>query len=194
MLKFDRDSFIKDNLDLHSPDIFNWDMVSASSILKKEFKDCENEKEIINSYANAVNYNANGIKEQNHPSAGVLNVRMNSLVVPFIFLCRHTVELILKYLRKSLGLNSPNKHSLMNLWNEIEQIIVTKDSSLKEAMEYLRGYISVLEELDPDGVHSRYSKSPKGELYLNKPKFIRVKSLNEVLQNVLLPLINLKLL
>lgn len=169
-------------------------MVSASSILKKEFKDCENEKEIINSYANAVNYIANGIKEQNHPSAGVLNVRMNSLVVPFIFLCRHTVELILKYLRKSLGLNSPNKHGLMNLWNEIEQIIVTKDSSLKEAMEYLRGFISVLEELDPDGVHSRYSKSPKGELYLSKPKFIRVKSLNEVLQNVLLPLINLKLL
>lgn len=82
----------------------------------------------------------------------------------------------------------------MNLWNEIEQIIVTKDSSLKEAMEYLRGFISVLEELDPDGVHSRYSKSPKGELYLSKPKFIRVKSLNEVLQNVLLPLINLKLL
>lgn len=88
---------------MHSPDIFNWDMVSASSILKKEFKDCENEKEIINSYANAVNYIANGIKEQNHPSAGVLNVRMNSLVVPFIFLCRHTVELILKYLRKALG-------------------------------------------------------------------------------------------
>lgn len=25
MLKFERDSFIKDNLDLHSPDLFNWD-------------------------------------------------------------------------------------------------------------------------------------------------------------------------
>lgn len=98
MLKFERDSFIKDNLDLHSPDLFNWDMVLVSSLYKKEYKADENEKEVINGYANAVDCIANGIKVQNHPGVGVLAFRSNSLVVPFIFLCRHTVELILKYL------------------------------------------------------------------------------------------------
>lgn len=193
MLKFERDSFIIDNLDSHSPDLFNWDMVLVSSLYKKEYKDDENEKEVINGYANAVNCIANEIKVQNHPSIGELVFRSNSLVVPFIFLCRHTIELILKYLRKCLGLNAPNKHGLIYLWDGIEKTLIEANPSVKEAIDGLREYISVLEELDPDGSHSRYSKSPKGELYYNKPKFVRIVALNEVLQKVLLPLIDNKL-
>lgn len=193
MLKFERDSFVKDNLDLSSPDLFNWDMILVSSLYKKEYKDDENEKEVINGYANAVDCIANGIKVQNHPGVGVLAFRSNSLVVPFIFLCRHTVELILKYLRKCLGLNTPNKHGLLYLWDEIEKTLIEANPSVTEAIAGLREYISVLEELDPDGSHSRYSKSPKGEPYHNKPKFVRVVTLNEVLQKVLLPLIDKKM-
>ena len=62
MLKFERDSFIKDNLDLHSPDLFNWDMVLVSSLYKKEYKNDENEKEVINGYANAVDCIAKRLK------------------------------------------------------------------------------------------------------------------------------------
>ena len=54
MLKFERDFFIRDNLDWHSTDLFNWDMVLVSSLYKKEYKNDENEKEVINGYANAV--------------------------------------------------------------------------------------------------------------------------------------------
>lgn len=44
MLKFERDSFVKDNLDLSSPDLFNWDMILVSSLYKKEYKDDEMKK------------------------------------------------------------------------------------------------------------------------------------------------------
>lgn len=193
MLKFERDFFIRDNLDWHSTDLFNWDMVLVSSLYKKEYKNDENEKEVINGYANAVDCIANEIKVQNHPSVGVLAFRSNSLVMPFIFLCRHTIELILKYLRKHLGLSSPNKHGLLYLWDGIEKALIQANPSVKEAIRGLREYIAVLEELDHDGAHARYSKSPKGEPYHNKPKFVKVVALNEVLQKVLLPLIDNKL-
>lgn len=123
----------------------------VSSLYKKEYKDDENEKEVINGYANAVDCIANGIKVQNHPGVGVLAFRSISLVVPFIFLGRHTVELILKYLRKCLGLNTPNKHGLLYLWDEIEKTLIEANPSVTEAIAGLREYISVLEELDPGG-------------------------------------------
>lgn len=190
MLKFERDYFIKENLDLHSPDLFSWDMVLVSSLYKKEYKADENEKEVINGYANAVDCIANEIKVQNHPGVGVLAFRSNSLVVPFIFLCRHTVELILKYLRKCLGLNTPNKHGLLYLWDEIEKTLIEANSSATEAIVGLREYISVLEELDPDGAHARYSKNCKGETYYNCSLYIHVEELNNVLQKVLLQLVD----
>ena len=190
MLKFERDSFIKDNLDLHFPDWFNWDMVLVSSLYKKEYKDDENEKEVINGYANAVDCIANAIKVQNHPRVGVLAFRSNSLVVPFIFLCRHTVELILKYLRKRFGLSNPNKHGLLCLWVGVEKKLIEANLLIKEPTEGLREYISVLEELDPDGSHARYSKHCKGETYYNRPQYIHVAQLNNVLQEVLLQLLD----
>lgn len=137
MLKFERNFFINDSLDLNSPELFNWDMVLISSLYKKEYKDDESEKEIINGYANAVNCIANEIKVQNHPNIGVLTFRSNSLVVPFIFLCRHTVELILKYLRKCLGLDTPNKHGLQGLWDEIEKKLIEANPTEKEKIEFL---------------------------------------------------------
>ncbi|HBO65436.1 MAG TPA: hypothetical protein DD628_01975 [Clostridiales bacterium] len=191
MQKYTIESFVRDSLDMNSPDLFNWDMVFVSSILKKEYKSDGSEKEVINGYANAVNCIANEIKIQNHSDAGVLIVRSNSLVIPFIFLCRHTVELILKYLRKQLSLQNPNKHSLRYLWGDIEKAIIESKPSEKEAVENISEYIYALEKLDPDGSHARYPKSMKGEIYHEKPKFIRVMEINAVLQKVLLPLIEL---
>lgn len=183
--KLTRETFIKDSIDLTSPDLCNWDMVIVSSLFRPELKVDESEKEIINGYANAVNCIAESIKRQNHFNGVIVALRNNSLIIPFIFLVRHTTELILKYLRKMLRLNTPNKHGLVNLWQEIKEIISKADITVADVLEDLNVFIMALEELDPDGSHARYSKSAKGELYHNKPKFINVNVFNNVLKKVL---------
>ena len=191
--KLSRESFVKDSLDLRSSDLFNWDMLIVSSIFKEDLKGDESEKEVIKGYANAVNCIATAIKHQNHPNARVLAFRCDSLMVPFLFLVRHTVELILKYLRRMLKLSSPNKHGLLSLWVEIEKIILQQNNSKKEVMDDIKVFISALEEIDPDGSHARYSKDVKGKLYHEKPKFIKVQMLNNFLQKEMLPLIDASL-
>ena len=188
--KFTRESFLKDSLDLKSPDLFNWDMLIVSSIFNEEVKADESEKEVIKGYGNAVNCLASAINNQNHPNAGVLAFRCDSLTVPFIFLVRHTVELILKYLRSMLRVQSPNKHGLLSLWDEIEKIALEQNNSVKDALDGIKVFISALEEIDPDGSHARYSKDVKGKLYHEKPKFIRVQMFNNFLQKVMLPLVD----
>ena len=188
--KFIRETFIKDSIDLKAPDLVNWDMVAVSSMFREEIKDDETEKEVIKGYANAVNCITESIKNQNHPNGVIMALPSNSLIIPFIFLVRHTNELILKYLRKVLRLNTPNKHGLVNLWQEIKATVSKADINVADVLEDLDVYIMALEELDPDGSHARYSKSTTGELYHNKPKLINVSAFNNVLQKALLPLID----
>lgn len=192
MKNFTRDMFLRDHLDIKSPDLFNWDMFPVSSILKKELRADEAEREIINGYANAVNSLLKEIHNQNHPTPNELIITSNSLIIPFVFLCRHTIELIIKYLRRQLNLPSQNKHKLINLWNDVEKAILKESASYpftKTFSKNARIYLSVLEELDPDGSHARYSKSPTGILYYETPKAINAMAINDVLQRAFLPLI-----
>ena len=48
MQKYTIESFVRDSLDMNSQDLFNWDMVFVSSILKKEYKSDGSDKEVIN--------------------------------------------------------------------------------------------------------------------------------------------------
>ena len=187
-----REDFIKDYLDPKSPDFFEWDMVSVATIFKEEFQAEESEHGVIQGYANAVNCIAIAISTQNHTRGIMTLLRNDSMVIPFIFLARHTTELVLKYVSKYLGLQTPNKHGLLQLWDKIESIVTSHDSSSKEEMGIMRIFISALEELDPDGSHARYSKNNQGNLYHNKPKHINVQKINRFLQQGILPLIECK--
>lgn len=189
---FKKEYFVVENLDLKASDFFDWDIVSISTIFKEEFKAEESAQGVIRGYANAVNCLAKSIKAQNHPRGVATLLRNNSLVIPFIFLVRHTVELILKYVREYCGLSKSNQHGLLSLWEDIEQNVLREDSSIKNEMAVIRLFISVLEELDPDGSHARYSKSNKGHLYHNKPKYINVQHINQFLQRGLMPLLDYK--
>ena len=188
MSTYTKEMFVKNKFDGYITN--GWDIVTSSSIFKDEFKSDEAEKEIILGYANALNCIANSLLEQNHSETIVMTIRINSLTIPFIFLARHTVELTLKYLCRILNIEFPNKHRLMTLWNKITAKFKEYDLIQDNAMEDITIFISVMEELDCDGSHSRYSKNVNGELYNKEPKFINVKEINYFIQNLFVKLIN----
>lgn len=183
MEQLKREDFIRDTIDLNSPDCFDWDIISVSPMYKENIRDDMREKEIIQGYANATNCLAKKIKEQNHCNSGLI-LRQNSLVLPFIFLCRHTVELTLKYLQKRLNIPSPNKHRLSPLWATIERAIVENIPTKKDDLKGMTTVIAAIEEVDPDELHARYSKSQKGDPYNSKFKAIKVSVFNKIVQSL----------
>ena len=186
---FNKNDFVMETLSSCSQGLFDWDIINAATIFKSGYKETESEMVVIRGYANAVNCLTKEIIAQNHINGAAIAVRCDSLVIPFIFLVRHTVELLLKFVRRQLGLSSPAKHGLRILWKDIEDQLL-QYSNEKETLDSVQVFIDVLEELDPDGSHARYSNDKKGELYYSKAKFINVQAVNNFLQTKLSNLVD----
>lgn len=188
MAKYTKEMFVRDGFDKYITN--EWDIVASSSIFKEEFKENEAEKEIILGYANALNCIADSLLKQNHSHAVIMTLRTNSLTIPFIFLARHTIELTLKYICRLLGVEYKPRHSLIELWDKIIERFNQFDSIQNNELEDIKIFIEILEELDCDGSHSRYSKDNTGKLYNEKPKFINVKNINNFIQDLFIKLVN----
>ena len=188
MGKYTKDMFIRNKFE---NEITNeWDIISTTTLFKKDFKENESEKEIILGYANALNCITNYLLKQNHSNQDLIIFRQDSLAIPFIFLARHTVELILKYICNLLGIEYKPKHGLSILWDEISVMLRENSPIQEDYLEDIKNFISVMEDLDCDGSHSRYSKDNKGKLYNEKPKFINAFEINKFIQNVFVNLVN----
>lgn len=188
MTKYTKEMFVRDGFEKYITN--EWDIIASASILKKEYKDKEAEKEVILGYANALNCIADSLLKQNHSSAVIMTLRTNSLTIPFIFLARHTVELSLKYICRLLNIECKPKHGLITLWDKIIERFNEYNCIGNDDLDDIKVFICALEELDCDGSHSRYSKDNKGNLYNDKPKFINVKNINNFIQDLFIELVS----
>lgn len=188
MTKYTKEMFVRDGFEKYITN--EWDIIASASILKKEYKDKEAEKEVILGYANALNCIADSLLKQNHSSAVIMTLRTNSLTIPFIFLARHTVELSLKYICRLLNIECKPKHGLITLWDKIIERFNEYKCIGNDDLDDIKVFICALEELDCDGSHSRYSRDNKGNLYNDKPKFINVKNINKFIQDLFIELVS----
>ena len=191
MGKYTREMFVADNLDLNN-NLREWDLLTTASIFKNEYKDTEAEKEIILSYANALNCIANSLMSQNHSEKIMMTLRTNSLTIPFMFLARHTVELTLKFLCSKLRIEYKPIHNLSYLWNQILEYLSKYVCFNDYDFEDINIFIKSIEEIDIDGSRSRYSKDNQGKMYNENPKFINTQNINYFIQNLFIPLVNMK--
>lgn len=174
--------YVKNKIDL--PESIHWDLYAPYALFKKEYIDKESEKEIILSYVNAVNILCNEIKSQNHGGVGVVAVlRANTLTIPFMFLVRHTVELIIKHIRRGCNLPAMPNHHLDKLWNEVVPIIKEMNCGFDdEIIERITGFINDISFVDNDGTKTRYSHDNKGNVQNRTPVFINCDNINRFVQ------------
>ena len=188
MARYTKEEFVREKFDEKITN--EWDIFSLSSIFNKEYIEEEAKEEIILSYANALNCIAQSLLKQNHAPITIMTFRRNSLTIPFVFLARHTVELTLKYICDLVNIRYEPKHGLLILWDKFIQKANGDEIIQDEDLNDIRVFIGVMEELDCDGSHSRYSKDNKGKLYNDKAKFINVKNINDFIQGVFVKFIN----
>ena len=170
--------------DIYPQEYLFWDLFAPYALFKEEYIDEESEKEIISSYVNAVNTLCNEIKKQNHGGVGVLaTVRADTLTIPFMFLIRHTVELVIKHIRNGCKLPANPTHNLMKLWNETVPIIKNMNCGFDdEIVQRITDFITDISFVDNDGTKTRYSHDNKGNIQNRSPVFINCDNINRVVR------------
>jgi|GEM_PF-3177172 len=171
-----------DHIDLSSKECYECDFLMISSLYKEELKDQELEQEYLRSYLRAakdlqaINY------RRSHPNnMPAMLIRKDQICIPFLFLCKHTLELAMKYKLKTIGAGYPAKHSLEKLWAQLKSHLEIDNAQYEEL-------IKGLDKLD-ENYALRYSESKSGDK--NKGEVItihtqRIMATTEELFNLLI--------
>lgn len=178
-----REDFVRNSIDLNKSE--GWELISASTIMKKEFKYGSSKFEIVQSYLHAIDILSNSSYNQN-----LKIVSLRSVWVPFLFLCRQTVELSLKNALEitNIAVKKPT-HNIQELWTLF--LKNNKTYFLEEEkvfIERISVLIEVLDSLDNNGSHFRYSTSNNNELYRDKPYLINPKRFSDEVHGMALTL------
>lgn len=165
------EQFVQDSVDFSSPESFDWELISFAAFLKDELKKRALQKETVLAYLRAAKVVYAFFRADNNPMPGVKGFKDNQMCLPLLFLCRHTVEIAIKYFYANKDKSDPPiTHNIKTLWNKTKP-------ALKLAKDELRGmeiFIEMIDRLDDNGEHFRYTTDKKGIVYQDKPTFIKV--------------------
>lgn len=154
--------FIKEQISIKNRDDKDWDLLSTSSLYKEEFRKNEGKKELISSYLAASKEMYIIFKKKTHPDKSLTLLLENPLCIPFLFLCRHTIELSLKYYLDNNNIKFKHRHSLKILY---------KKTGI-ENQEYSE-LIEAFEILDKTGTMLRYSVDNADNEFRKSPLFVK---------------------
>lgn len=158
--------FIKEKFEGLTEEIYKWDFISISPFFKKEIRSKTSEKEIIDAYLHSAECLYMFFHKESNPVENMKVFRMNQMCMPFLFLCRHTLELLIKAVLNSKQRKIKKIHKLQELWDELKNNIVINNADFDML-------INVLDIIDDDGCKLRYASDGKGNNYNEKPCFIR---------------------
>ena len=158
--------FIKDNIHLEKGEAYEWYLLNTSSLYKEEFRKDSSKKELIESYLNA----AKNIYEQmtisTHAYGATYVFRSDTLSIPFLFLCRHRIELSLKYYLEKNNIKFQGNHDINKLFNKSK---INNDN--------FKQLIKAFKTLDKTGTMLRYSTDQDDNEYRNKPLFVKAEDI-----------------
>ena len=162
--------YIKSGIDVYT-ESKDWMLIKTSSFYKKECKKEKAEIEIIDSYISCMENLANIIRSEARD--GMCILKIYSLCIPYLFVCRHSLELIIKRYIESKSDNVCKGHNISYLWSECKNI--NEDKKLN----YYNELIKTMNHLDSDGTRFRYVKDKEGKEYENEPVFINYELIKE---------------
>lgn len=166
--------YIKENCNVNT-DSMTWVPLKTSAFYKDEFRINAAEIELIDSYTYCMAALCNQIKSELIPYVQVL--KTYSLCIPYLFVCRHTIELILKKAIEENNIKAKNVHTISNLWN------ICKKEITKKELSYYDELVDTIDMLDDSGQRFRYVKDTKGNEFENKPIFVNVEEIkNDIIK------------
>lgn len=154
--------FIQEQINIAKGEAKEWDLLSTSLLYKETIRKDEGKKELIYSYLTSSKEMYIIFKRKTHPDKGLTLILENPLCIPFLFLCRHTLELSLKYYMEHHNIKFNHEHSIKNLFKKTDI----------ESQDYSE-LIDAFDILDKTGTMLRYSVDNADNEFRNKPLFVK---------------------
>lgn len=139
--------------------------ITFSSIYKKEIKQEETQKEFIQSYLQSAKILEKHLEELERPHTGIYKIFYNySLTLPIIYLCRHCLELAIKYAILRINGKPKEVHGLDKIWSSFHSYLPQKAISGKERskLKEMGNFIHTINLLDETGTKLRYPTNKDG--------------------------------
>lgn len=138
-----------------------------SACYKEEYKKDKMTVEYIQSFIEAAKALSKTTKNQQSDTPGINKIfYAYSLTLPALYLCRHSVEIAIKYSLESLHIEYRRIHKLKDLWNKLIESIPKelqngKERTIVNSMEL---FIEKINSLDENGQRLRYAIQTSGDL------------------------------
>ena len=165
-----REDLIRPDFDEECMSFETWDFLAGSPFLKEGYQSGYAKEEILRAYITSVRVLANAFYERSHPGHGQFVIYSDQSYIPLLFLCRHGIELAIKYTYGALGLREPMGHRILELWRGVEPQLHLPP----EERDGIRCFLKVIDLLDRDGCHMRYATDRSDEPYQKSPVYIRI--------------------
>ena len=147
----------------NDPCLKEYNPLLVSALFKDEYKKDQMTKEYIRSFMEAAKSLA---KAQSANKPGMTIFYDYSLILPALYLCRHSAEMAIKYSLESLHIEYKNVHKLKELWDKLIEAIPKGLQSGKERtiVSNMGFFINKLNDLDENGQRLRYAIQTSGDL------------------------------
>lgn len=141
---------------LDDPSIPFFRPLSTGSFIIEENRKVYMQKEILYTYLFGAK-KLNELDLKNNPSGPWIYQKFQ-YTKPILFLCRHSLELAIKYAIEQTGNQAENIHSLSELWDELINVLGTQvESCDKKILKSMNKFIKNIDSLDPTGTRLRYT-------------------------------------
>lgn len=152
---------------LNDPCLKDFDPLLSSACSKEAYKKDAMTKEYIQSFLMAAKSLSKAAKENQSNIPGINKIFYNySLTLPALYLCRHSVEMAIKYSLESLHIEYKKIHKLRALWDKLVESIPKELQSGKERtiVSNMGVFIDKINDIDENGQRLRYAIQTSGDL------------------------------
>lgn len=170
---------------MNDPSIPDFDPLASSSFYKDEYKLEESQEEFILSYLKSAEFLSLKLEELQKPRMGVKKYFYKySLALPIIYLCRHCVELSIKYAILRMNGSPKTVHDLEKNWSSFLSYLPNRLSEEeKSTLESMGHFIKSINYLDQTGTKLRYPTKKDGNysqdtfLWVNSKRIVSTTKL-----------------
>lgn len=152
---------------LNNPCLKDYDPLLFSACFKEEYKRSKMTDEYIKSFIEAAKALSKATKEQQSNFPGTNKIFYSySLTLPTLYLCRHSMEMVIKYSLEILHIEFKKIHKLNELWDKLVKSIPKEFQSGKERtiISNMGLFVDKMNSLDENGQRLRYAIQTSGDL------------------------------
>ena len=114
-----KEELIRHQFDGLTAEIYDWECLTSTVFLKESLKGDIAEKEMIMAYLKAAELLCSGLLIDNNPLYHIKVVRSNQICMPFLYVCRHSLELSIKFRIRFQIKKTVSGHKLSELYEKL---------------------------------------------------------------------------